>query len=98
MVVFENNCNFRENFNDMEVAVKTKRKVIDIKPDTYQGLTIIAAKRGINLKHFIELSLDELVDTYEDSMLYAHLSKSDPEGFEMIDNNEKLEFEKRLGL
>ena len=57
MVVFENNCNFRENFNDMEVAVKTKRKVIDIKPDTYQGLTIIAAKRGINLKHFIELSL-----------------------------------------
>ncbi len=84
--------------NTMEATIKTRRKVIDIKPDTYQGLSIIAAKRGTNLKHLIEISLDELVDTYEDSMLYAHLSKSDPEGFEMIDNNEKLEFEKRLGL
>jgi len=82
----------------MEVAVKTKRKVIDIKPDTYQGLTIIAAKRGINLKHFIEMSLDELVDTYEDSMVYARMCQSDPEGMEMVGNDEKLEFEKRLGL
>ena len=34
----------------------------------------------------------------EDSIQYAHLCKTDSEGFEMIANNEKLEFEKRLGL
>jgi hypothetical protein len=84
--------------NTMEATIKTRRKVIDIKPDTYQGLSIIAAKRGTNLKHLIEISLDELVDTYEDSMLYTHLCKTDPEGLEMVSNEEKLAFEKRLGL
>ncbi len=82
----------------MEVAVKTKRKVIDIKPDTYQGLTVIAAKRGIDLKHLIEISLDELVDTYDDSVLYGHLKQVDPDGMELVSTEDKLEFEKRIGL
>ena len=82
----------------MSVAVKTKRTVIDIKPDTYRELSIIAASQGVNLKHFIETSLDDLVETYEDSLVYGYLYKTDPEGFEMIDNSEKLEFEKKLGL
>ena len=31
-----------------------RRKVIDIKLDTFRGLSIIAASRGTNLKRFIE--------------------------------------------
>ena len=40
-----------------------RRKVIDIKPDTFRGLSVIAASRGTNLKRFIERSLDELVES-----------------------------------
>ncbi len=82
----------------METKVKTQRKVIDIKPETFQGLSVIAASRGTNLKRFIETSLDELVDSYNDSMLYSCLRRTDPEGLEKVSEEEKGEFEKMLGL
>ena len=37
-----------------------RRKVIDIEPDTFRGLSVIAASQGTSLKHFIESTLDEL--------------------------------------
>lgn len=88
----------RKNFKTMEAKVKTQRKVIDIKPETFQGLTVIAASRGTNLKHFIETSLDELVDSYNDSMLYSYLRRTEPDGLEKVSEEEKVEFEKMLGL
>ena len=75
-----------------------RRKVIDIKPDTFRGLSVIAASRGTNLKNFIESSLDELVESYDDGAVYRYLRHTDPEGLEMVSEDEKQEFEKRLGL
>lgn len=82
----------------METAIKTKRKVIDIKPETFRELSIIAASRGTNLKRFIETSLDELVESYEDASMYNYLKANDPEGLNIVDQKEKQEFEKWLKI
>lgn len=74
------------------------RKVIDIKPDTFRGLSVIAASRGTNLKHFIESSLDEMVELYDDSAVYRYLCQTEPEGSMMLNEEEKAAFEKELGL
>ena len=76
----------------------SKRKVIDIKPDTFRGLSVIAASRGTNLKRFIEDSLDELVEAYDDAAVYCYLCQTEPEGLEMVSEKEKEAFEKSLGL
>ena len=76
----------------------SKRKVIDIKPDTFRGLSVIAASRGTNLKRFIEDSLDELVEAYDDAAVYCYLCQTEPEGLEMVSEEEKEAFEKSLGL
>ena len=41
----------------METAVK--RKLIDIKPDVFDSLTIMARERGVSLKKYIEDLLEE---------------------------------------
>ena len=74
------------------------RKVIDIKPETFRGLSIIAASRGSNLKRFIENSLDELVEAYDDAAVYKYLCQTQPDGHKMADDKEKAEFENWLGL
>lgn len=75
-----------------------RRKVIDIKPETFRGLSVIAASRGTNLKRFIENSLDEIVESYDDAAVYRYLCQTDPEGLEMVSKEEKEAFEKSLGL
>ncbi len=98
-------CIFVPKIKNMEATVRNstskstlRRKVIDIKPDTFRGLSVIAASRGTNLKNFIESSLDELVESYDDGAVYRYLRQTDPEGLEMVSEDEKQEFEKRLGL
>ena len=73
-------------------------KVIDIKPDTFRALSVIAASRGTNLKHFIESSLDELVESYDDAAVYRYLQQTDPEGIEMVSEDKQDAFEKKYGL
>ena len=75
-----------------------RRKVIDIKPDTFRGLSVIAASRGTNLKKFIERSLDEIVESYDDAAIYRYLQQTDPEGMEMLNDEEQAAFEKKYGL
>lgn len=75
-----------------------RRKVIDIKPDTFRGLSVIAASRGTNLKKFIERSLDEIVESYDDAAIYRYLQQTDPEGMEMLNDEEQTAFEKKYGL
>lgn len=75
-----------------------RRKVIDIKLDTFRGLSIIAASRGTNLKRFIEHSLDELVESYNDAAIYRYLQQTDPEGMEMLSEDEQAAFEKKHDL
>jgi len=74
------------------------RKVIDIKPDTFRGLSVIAASRGTNLKRFIETSLDEMVANYDDAAVYRYLCQSEPEGHVMLSDEEQAAFERDLGL
>ena len=89
----------------METTIRTTtkrtalhRKVIDIKPDTFKGLSVIAASRGTNLKNFIERSLDEIVESYDDAAIYRYLQQTDPEGMEMLSDEEQAAFEKKYGL
>lgn len=75
-----------------------KRKIIDIKEDTFKILSIKAAEEGTNLKALIEHSLDDLAENIRDSQLYSYLLNNYPEGKEVINSSEKEEFENWLGL
>lgn len=75
-------------------AVKTKRKIIDLRPETERNLRLIAVNYGQNLKSYIESVLEELAN--EDEMLIA-LSKA-PGTEEILSQSEKTEFLKSLSL
>ena len=65
----------RQNRRIMEATVRKstkpamRRKVIDIKPDTFRGLSV-----------------------------YRYLQQTDPEGMEMLSEDEQAAFEKKYGL
>lgn len=82
----------------METTKTTRRKIIDIKSDTFRRLSVMAASHGTNLKKFIETSLDELVEAYDDEALYRYLLQNDPEGLEKVSATEKEAFEKKYSL
>ena len=75
-------------------AVKTKRKIIDLRPETEKNLRLIAVNYGQNLKSYIESVLEELAN--EDEMLIA-LSKA-PGTDEILSQSEKTEFLKSLSV
>ncbi len=83
---------------DTTATSKSRRKIIDLKPDTFRGLSVIAASRGTNLKKFIETSLDELVEAYDDSTIYQRLTQTEPEGLIKVSEEEKATFEKSFNL
>ena len=95
-------CTKIRRIMESAVRVSTKqtmhRKIIDLKPDTFRGLSVIAASRGVNLKKFIESSLDEMVESYDDAAVYRYLQQTDPEGMEMLSDEEQTAFEKKYGL
>lgn len=76
----------------------TKRKIIDLNEDTFKTLSIMAIQKGTNLKNYIEDVLNDLAENYEDAKLYAKLSKEHPEGNVMLNEQEKADFEKWLGV
>jgi len=75
-------------------GVKTKRKIIDLRPETEKNLRLIAVNYGQNLKSYIESVLEELAN--EDEMLIA-LSKA-PGTDENLSESEKAEFLKSLSI
>ncbi len=77
---------------------QSKRKIIDLSEDTFKTLSIMAIQKGTNLKKYIEDVLNELADNYEDAKIYAKLSKEYPDGNVMLNEQEKAEFEKWLGV
>lgn len=68
----------------------SKRKIIDLNEDTFKTLSIMAIQKGTNLKKYIEDVLNELAENYEDAKLYAKLSKENPDGNIMLNEQEKL--------
>ena len=74
--------------------IKTKRKIINLRPETEKKLRLIAVNYGQNLKSYIESVLEELAN--EDEMLIA-LSKA-PGTDEILSQSEKTEFLKALSI
>lgn len=54
--------------------------------------------KRINLKKYIEDVLNELAENYEDAKLYAKLSKENPDGNIMLNEQEKADLENWLGV
>lgn len=83
----------------METPVlPTKRKVIDLKGDTFRSLSLMAASKGTNLKRLIEGLLDRVAEEYDDSKVYAWLAENRPDGKVFLDEKEKEDFENWLGV
>lgn len=76
----------------------SKRKIIDLNEDTFKTLSIMAIQKGTNLKKYIEDVLNELAENYEDAKLYAKLSKENPDGNIMLNEQEKTDLENWLGV
>ena len=76
----------------------SKRKIINLDEPTFKTLSIMAIENGTNLKNYIEHILSDIADNYEDARLYAKLSKERPEGHVKLNEQEKAEFEKWLGV
>lgn len=79
-------------------TVQPKKKLIELKEDTFKSLSIMAIHQGTNLKRFIENILDKVASDYDDTLLYDHLSKSDPDGKLSLTQEEKSDFENWLGV
>lgn len=76
----------------------SKRKIIDLDENTFKTLSIMAIQKGTNLKNYIESLLNEIAEDYEDAKIYVKLSKERPEGNIMLNEQEKTDFEKWLGV
>jgi len=77
---------------------ETKRKNIDIRPDTFRTLSIKAAEQGTNLKKYIENLLDVKAEEEEDLYLFNKFVKNNPECWEFLSEEEQAAFEKQIGL
>ena len=64
----------------MEATVTHRRKIIDLKEDTFKALSVMAARQGTNLKKLIENLLDKTAEEYDDSEAYRYLSENYPTG------------------
>lgn len=70
-------------------TLPSKKKLIDLKEDTFKALSIMAVRHGTNLKNFIETILDKVADDYDDAHLYEYLSKNEPDGKQSIMREDK---------
>jgi len=85
--------NINVNLENMDkTKVITKRKIINLRPETEKNLRLIAVNYGQNLKSYIESVLEELAN--EDEMLIA-LSKA-PGTDDILNQSEKAEFLKSI--
>lgn len=80
------------------IAVNSKRKIINLKDETFKALSMMAIQNGTNLKHYIETTLDRIAEDYADKNLYAYMEKNYPDGKEPLNDKEKKQFEDWLGV
>lgn len=79
-------------------TLPSKRKIINLDEPTFKTLSIMAIEEGTNLKNYIEKLLTDIADSYEDAKLYTKLSKERPEGNILLNQKEKEDLEKWLGV
>jgi len=77
-------------------TLQPKRKIIDLRGDTFRSLSVMAANKGTNLKRLIEDILNKIAEDYDDSKIYAWLAENRPEGQVFLDKKEKEDFENWL--
>lgn len=82
----------------MEAVIIHKKKIIDLKEDTFKALSVMAAKQGTNLKHLIENLLDKAAEEYDESETYRYLSENYPDGKVMLNKEERKDFMNWLGV
>ena len=82
----------------MEATVTYKKKIIDLKEDTFKVLSVMAARQGTNLKKLIENLLDKTAEEYDDSEAYHYMTENYPDGKVKLDKNERKEFMDWLGV
>ena len=74
-----------------------KRKNIDLSEDTFRALSVLASANGKNLKAYIETILDYEAKMLNEETIYREFLK-DPESQEVVSSDEKVSFEKWLGV
>ena len=74
------------------------RKIIDLDDNTFKTLSIMAIENGTNLKKYIEELLSSIAENHEEARIYASLTKERPEGQIVLDEREKADLEKWLGV
>lgn len=79
-------------------TIPTRRKIIDLNSDTFKALSMMAASEGTNLKHFIESILNRVAESYDDNKMYEWLVNNRPEGQDVVNEEEKKDFESWLGV
>lgn len=79
-------------------TVNSRKKIIDLKDETFKALSMLAVQNGTNLKHYIETTLDRIAENYADKNLYAYMEKNYPDGKEPLNDTEKKQFEDWLGV
>lgn len=72
--------------------VNKKRKNIDLSPETFRALSVLASANGKNLKAFIENLLDNEAKLLNEENIYRELLL-DPESQEIVSPEEKASFE-----
>ena len=82
----------------MEATVTYKKKIIDLKEDTFKALSVMAARQGTNLKKLIENLLDKTAEEYDESESYRYMSENYPDGKVKLEKNERKEFMDWLGV
>lgn len=82
----------------MGTTANKKRKIIDLDERTFKILSVKAASTGTNLKSLIEKTLTSVAENIEEAELYSFLVKSDLEGKEYLNPEEKKGFENWLGI
>lgn len=82
----------------MEATITYKKKIIDLKEDTFKALSVMAARQGTNLKNLIESLLDKTAEEYDDSEVYRYISENYPDGQIKLEKNERKEFMDWLGV
>jgi hypothetical protein len=74
-----------------------KRKNIDIPEETFRALSVLAAANRKNLKTYIEAVLINEAGMLLEENVYRELLKN-PEANELVNQTEKADFEKWLGV
>lgn len=69
---------------------------LNVEPGVFDVLNILAEKKGQCLKSYLESVITEQADDAAEAELYKWLVKTEPEGLEILSDEEQAAFEKEM--